>query len=249
MIVAPPVMVSTGDAEPTWNTIPELKAAAATGNALACFQYAQLLEVGDQVAQDTHEAFKFYQKAAFSDHPESLFRVAKAYQEGQLRQPENHQLAFEYYERAAFLDHPEATYNVGAMLVSGRGVKRDYREGLAWLMLAAELGADHGAVDQVKQRLIKGKRPEWIADAENRLGSLKTEIARGPVDEDADLAPPVAKPATPVIAPTPAIKPRVGAPSMPSFGPQLSSPSIAPPTISIPQPKPKPIAPVTPETE
>ncbi len=249
VLVAPPMIVSTASDGPTWKTIPELKAAAATGNALACFQYAQLLEVGDQVAQDTNEAFKFYQKAAFSDHADSLFRVAKAYHEGQLSQPENHQLAFEYYERAAYLNHPEATYNVGAMLVSGRGVKRDYREGLAWLMLAAELGADPGAVDQVKQRLIQGKRPEWIADAVNRLGGLKTEIAMGPVDEDADLAPPVAKPATPVIAPAPSLKPSIGVPSMPSFDPQLSTPAITPPTIAIPPPTPKPIGPKTPEAE
>lgn len=243
MIVAPPVMVSIDNAEPPWETIPELKAAA-TGNPLASFQYAQLLEAGDQVAKDQTEAFKFYQQAAFKEHPESLFRIAKAYQEGQLGQPKSPSLAFEFYKRAAYLKHPEATYNVGAMLVSGRGVKRDYAEGLAWLLLAAEAGVDPGAADQVKQRLKS--RPEWITRAENRLGGLQAEIAAGPVDEDASLAPSIAKPAAPVIAP---IKTRVSTPARPGFSPSFSAPAIAPPTISIPQPKPKPVAPVTPEIE
>ncbi len=247
--VVPPMIVSTEAAGPQWETIPELKAAAAAGNAVACFQYAQLLEVGDQVKADLSAAFDFYQKAAFKEHPESLFRIAKAYHEGQLGKPENHALAFEYYERAARLGHPEATYNVGAMLVSGRGVKRNYVEGLAWLMLAAEAGTDPGAVDQVKQRLIRGKRPEWITDAENRLGGIKAEIAVGPLDENASLAPAVAKPTSPVVAPAPAFKPNIGAPSLPGFSPSFSQPSIAPPTISIPKPTPKPIAPPAKETK
>ncbi len=251
VVVVPPVMVATEGGGPRYETIPELKAAAATGDALACFQYAQLLEVGDQVAKDPSAAFGFYQQAAFKGHPESLFRVAKAYHEGQLRQPENHALAFEYYQKAAFLNHPEGTYNVGAMLVSGRGIKRDYREGLAWLLLAAELGVDPGSIDQVKERLIRGKRPEWITDAENRLGGLKTEIAMGPPEAETEdaLAPEIVKPAAPVMAPSPVMKPSIGAPSLPGFSPTVSGPSIAPPTISIPQPKPKPVEPTTPETE
>lgn len=245
--IVPPMIVSTEAAGPQWETIPELKAAAATGEALACFQYAQLLEVGDQVAQDPSAAFEFYQKAAFKEHPESLFRLAKIYHEGQLGKPENHALAFEYYERAAFLEVPEASYNVGAMLVSGRGVKRDYIEGLAWLMLAAEQGTDPGSVDQVKKRLKS--RPEWITRAENRLGGIKAEIAVGPVDENKSLAPAVAKPSSPVVAPAPVIKPSIGSPSLPGFSPSFSQPSIAPPTISIPKPTPKPIAPPVTVTE
>lgn len=248
VVVAPPVMVSTGGDEPGWETIPELKAAAAAGEPLACFQYAQLLEVGDQVAQDETAAFRFYQQAALKDHPESLFRLAKIYHEGLLTQPENHQLAFEYYERAAYQEVPEATYNVGAMLVSGRGVKRDYVEGLAWLLLAAEQGVDPGAVDQVKQRLKS--RPDWIKRAENRLGGLQAEIAAGPDEDRSSLAPEVAKPDRPVVVPyEPALKPGIGPPDPTGFTPQFSKPSIAPPTISIPQPVPAPVVPEPTDSE
>jgi uncharacterized protein len=231
-IVVAPVMVF-GDADaPQWDTIPELKAAAESGDADACFQYAQRLEAGDEVDQDHTKAFQFYQNAARQDHRDALFRVGKAYHDGQLGQAENQPLAFEFYQRAAYLDHPVATHNVGAMLVSARGVKRDYVEGLAWLMLAAEMGTDPGAVDQVKDRLKR--RPEWITRAENRLDGLKAEIAAGPIDEDTSLAPSVAKPKAPVVTPAPAIRP----PSLPSLRPSIAPPSVAPPQIPISAPQP-----------
>lgn len=237
VIMAPPVFVGIAEEGPTWKTTKQLVKAAEDGNPHACFQYAQLLEVGDQVEQDETKAFIYYQKAALNDHPESVFRVGKAYHEGLLNQTVNHKLAFEYYQRAAYLGSPAATYNVGAMLVSGRGMRRDYVEGLAWLMLAAERGTDPGSVEQVKTRLKR--YPDRIERAGKRLDGIKSEIARGTnaLEDEPDLAPVVAAPATPTI------KPQVTAPAMPSFAPTAPKPSFGIPKISIPKPKPPPVNP------
>ncbi|MBT5901893.1 MAG: hypothetical protein HOH58_07270 [Opitutaceae bacterium] len=235
VIMAPPVFVGIDESGPTRKTTKQLVKAAEEGNPLACFQYAQLLEVGDQVEQDKAKAFIYYQKAALNDHPEAVFRIGKSYHEGLLGQTVNHKLAFEYYQRAAYLGSPEATYNVGAMLVSGRGMRRDYVEGLAWLLLAAERGTDPGSIDQVKQRLKR--YPDRIDRAEKRLRGIKTEIARGTnaLEDEPDLAPTIAAPASPTI------KPRVTTPAMPSFKPTAPKPSFGIPKISIPKPTPPPI--------
>lgn len=240
IISAPPMFVGIDDTGPTWETTAELRKAAETGDPLACFQYAQLLEVGDQVDQDEASAFVFYRKAALNEHPEAVFRVGKSYHEGLLGQSVNHKLALDYYERAAYLGSPEATYNVGAMLVSGRGIRRDYVEGLAWLMLATERGTDPSAVDQVKTRLRR--YPDRIERAEKRLVGIKAKIAQNsnPRDAELDLAPPIAKPATPTL------KPQIGRPALPGFAPSAHKPSFGIPKISIPKPKPPPVAPVEP---
>jgi len=243
VISTPPVFVGIDDTGPTWKTTAELRKAAETGDPLACFQYAQLLEVGDQVEQDEAAAFVFYRKAALNEHPEAVFQVGKSYHEGLLGQSVNHKLALDYYERAAYLGSPEATYNVGAMLVSGRGVRRDYVEGLAWLMLATERGTDPSAVDQVKTRL--SRYPDRIERAEERLAGIKAKIAQNsnPRDAELDLAPPVVKPATPTL------KPQIGKPALPSFAPSAHKPSFGIPKISIPKPKPPPVEPTEPSAE
>jgi hypothetical protein len=234
VITAPPVLVSTTADGPDWETIPELIAAAHEGDPQACFQYAQLLEIGDGVPRSESSAFRFYQHAAEQGHPDALFRIGKALHDGLLGQETDHARAFTYYRKAALAEIPEATYNVGAMLVSGRGVKRSYSEGLAWLMLAAEQGTDPGSVDQVKERIKS--RPQWIARAEKRLVELKQEIASAqpedvaasPTKTDALTAPPAPAVVKPNIT-----APTVAKPTLP--GP--AAPSISAPKVTLPPPQ------------
>jgi len=241
VITAAPVLVSTTGGGPKWETITALRAAAEKGDADASFQYAQLLESGDQVEVNEALALAFYRKAAVQDHPDAVFRLGKIAHEGLLSQPENHVRSLDLYERSARLGVPEGTYNVGAMHVSGRGTKRNYVEGLAWLLLAAEQGSDpNDSVAAVKDRLKR--RPDYIKRAENRLAGLKAELSSGPI-----ATPPTASPTKPaVVAPKPTIAPPLApapinftpAPTFPSFRP--SAPSIGIPSISIPKPKPAP---------
>lgn len=246
VITAAPVLVSTTSGGPKWESIKELSAAAEKGDPDASFQYAQLLENGDQVEVDEDKALIFYRKAAVQDHPDAVFRLAKISHEGLLGQPENQVRALDLYLRAAKLGVPEGAYNVGAMNASGRGTKRDYVEGLAWLLLAAEQGSDpNDSVAAVKKRLER--YPHYITRAENRLAGIKAELAVAAAPRQ-----PEKKPTVPAaIAPKPTIAPIV-APSPIKFGPTPISPSLIPsaprigaPTISIPPPKPAPPRPAT----
>lgn len=250
VITAAPVLVSTTGGGPKWESIKELSAAAEQGDPDASFQYAQLLENGDQVAVDEVKALAFYRKAAVQDHPDAVFRLAKIAHEGLLGQPENQVRALDLYLRAAKLGVPEGAYNVGAMNVSGRGTKRDYVEGLAWLLLAAERGSDpNDSVAAVKKRLKK--YPHYITRAENRLAGLKAELATAAPRQ------PAQTPATPAtVAPKPTIASPSIAPAPIKFGPAPISPSLIPsaprigvPAISIPPPKPAPPPPAPPPSD
>ncbi|MCF3651398.1 tetratricopeptide repeat protein [Synoicihabitans lomoniglobus] len=244
VVQAAPVLVSTTAGGPQWETVKELIAFAEDGNPEAAFQYAQLLEEGsDDLAADPAKAIRLYEQSAAAGYGEALFRLGKINHDGLLGQRTNYVAALDYYQRAAALGVPEATYNVGAMHVSGRGTRRNYTEGLAWLMLAAEQGSDPGSVDQVKERLRK--RPQMITAAENRLAGLKVELAAGPsdatdsTDSTSSLAP---KPAAPAVlkidAPKPTIPSNSVRPTLPSFAP--AKPSIGVPSFSLPRPAPAP---------
>ncbi|MCC5025100.1 MAG: sel1 repeat family protein [Candidatus Synoicihabitans palmerolidicus] len=242
----PPMLVSTTGGGPQWETIPEFAAAAAAkGIPLACFQYAQLLEEGDDDLPAAPErAIERYETAAAAGYGEAIFRLGKINHDGLLGQRKNYDRALELYPRAAVAGVPEAIYNVGAMYVSDRGVKRNYVAGLAWLLLAAEQGSDPGSVDQVKHRLRK--RPEMITAAEKRLAGRKAEFTApsantpGPVLQTKSAPLPSLAPTAPPLATPPVNNIRI-APSRPTFTP--SAPTIGMPSISIPQPAPKPIPP------
>jgi hypothetical protein len=233
-----PVLVSTEGGGPQWETIKQLSAAAEDGIAAACFQYAQLLENGDQVDANPKLALTYYRKAAVQDYPEAVFRLGKIAHDALLGESQNFAKALEFYRRAAALGIAEGTYNVGAMNVSGRGTKRNYVEGLAWLLLAAEQGSDpNDAVAAVKKRLKS--RPDYIARAVTRLTALKAELtATAPKADPKPLAP--TAPAPPLVSPPPPAQISIS-PTRPSFIP--SAPSIGIPTIAIPKPEPKPTPP------
>lgn len=250
VLEAPPVLVSTKGGGDSWSTIAELIEAAEAGNPIACFQYADLLETGHlEVKADPARALDFYAQAAADDYAPALFRLAKIYHDALLGQRRDYGRALDYYRRAAAAGSVEATYNVGAMYVSGRGVKRDYAEGLAWLLLAAERGADAAPVDQVKQRLRK--RPDLIAAAEKRLPQLRQELAAGAEGATTKTPPPApgTPPALSVAPPAPDL-PRIAptAPTAPTPLPSLAPtrPMIGVPAIAFPPPPSPPAPPADP---
>lgn len=224
------------DEGPRWSTIKELVAAAEKGVPLACFQYAQLLETGDQVEKHPGRALEFYRRAAEGNHPGAQFRLGKIHHDGLLGVSVDYSAAIDYYRRAAAGQIPEAMYNIGSMLVSARGVKRDYVAGLAWLIVAAQHGAAADAgVQQVKQRLTR--YPKMIAAAEERATGLAEALQAGQVPNlDGTLpAPPAAAVAPP--------RPEVSAPR-PSI--ELDRPRVTPapaPSITLEKPKFEPLPP------
>jgi uncharacterized protein len=241
---APPVLVTTEGRSGGWSTIPELIAAAEKDDPLASFQYAQLLETGDQVPRDHPRALEFYRRSGEAGNGDALFRLGKVYHDGLLGLAVDFRTATEYYRRAAAAGVPEAMYNLGAMLVSARGVQRDYVAGLAWLMVAAQHGAGgESGVEQVRQRLAR--RPDQIAAAEQRAQVLAEQLQKGDVPALNGIPSVPAARATP---PLPTLLPPPRSPveveratERPGIGPP--SITIEKPVLDLPAPPPRPVAP------
>ena len=244
VIIAPPMLVNTTDGGPRWDTVAELIVAAQGGEPLAQFQYAQLLEYGDQdVTQSDKLALEYYGLAADGGMGEAIFRLGKIHHDGELGVSVNYRRALSYYRRAADAKIPEAFYNIGAMHVSARGVKRDYVEGLAWLMLAAERDSDpDDAVARVRKRLTR--YPHYIDRANRRANVLRAEFSASSSPAQGGgralgLAP------APVAAPRAEVAPVSITPGVSGFSPTV--PRIAAPGITIPTPPPAATAPATPD--
>lgn len=226
----PPVLLSTEEAAP-WSSVEELAKAAEGGDPNAAFDYAQLLHAGEQVEKDERRAFALYRQAAEAGVGNAIFRLAKLHHDGELGLSVDYGRAFELYRRAAEAGVSEAMYNLGAMLVSARGVKRNYVEGLAWLMVAGRHGADAASgIDQVKQRLARW--PDRIAAAERRADELEQAIS-DPDQREEDAPPPAAKAKPP--RPSPPARPSPSRPPPPQV--TIDRPSI---TVPPPLPPPKP---------
>lgn len=168
---AAPQLVSTG---PKWKNVEQLRRFAAQGDPQACFELGDRLLNGDGVAIDPVAAREWLDRAARGGVAEAMFRLGKLHNDG-VGGPKNLELALDYYGQAALLGVPEAQHNLGAIFVSGRGVRRDYPEGLAWLIVAEKNGAASDAVARTRAHLAK--RPADIAAAEKRAAELIDALA------------------------------------------------------------------------
>lgn len=146
--------------------------------------------------------------------------------------PQDYAAALDYYHKAATAGVAEAAYNIGSMYVSGRGVKRDYAEGVAWLIVGVDMGADPTGLEQVKEHL-KGK-PPLIAAGEKRAKEIKAELAGDKEDESTALAPAEQAPATAKVT-APITAPDPGKISIEAAG--FPSPSLLPSAPQVPQRK------------
>lgn len=68
------------------------------------------------------------------------YRLAVAYQNGELGVEQSFVDAARWYERAARLKYAPAQFEVGKSYLNGRGIKQDYYKGLTYLRLANEQG-------------------------------------------------------------------------------------------------------------
>ena len=252
-----PTLLSTTGGGVSWTDVDEMIAAARAGNPAARLHYAIMLEEGydTKVPRDPDQALKILRELAATDNHEALLRLGKITHDGLLGVAKDYKRALDLYRRAAAFGNNTAMHNVGAMYVSGRGVKRDYIEGLAWLMLGAENGIGEDAVEKVRQRLRK--YPDRIAAAEKRLPALKAELAQlagtelkietpapaTPEQAHIQLLSPAA-PSMKVEAPRPVVTP--DASPFPSLAP--TRPTFGVPSISIPPPPAPAVTPV-PATE
>ena len=175
---APPVLLSTDGGGQKWKTLEQLKQFAAKGDALACFQLAELFQDGSGVPLDTKKASELFEQAARGGNANGWFRLGKIYHDG-LGGPPDYGRALDCFTLAARAGVAEAQHNIGAMLASGRGVQRNYVEGLAWLIVGAKSGIGQDAEQQVRARLAK--KPVDIKAAETRAAEILKDLAHAEV--------------------------------------------------------------------
>ena len=175
---APPQLISTKGDGPKWTTLEQLKQFAAKGDPTACFELADRSAKGDGVPRDLKQATVLFEQAARGGVANGWFRLGKIYHDGLAGAPD-YGRALDHFSTAAQIGVVEAQHNIGAMLVSARGVKRDYIEGLAWLIVAKKSGAASEAETQVRARLAK--RPADITTAEARAVEIAKDLPHATV--------------------------------------------------------------------
>ncbi|MDR0353215.1 MAG: sel1 repeat family protein [Opitutaceae bacterium] len=213
---APKLISTTAGDDRRWPSLDALKKAADAGDPEACFELGQMHLAGaDQVEKNVIRGLLQLETAADRGHAGAAFRLGKIYADGELT-PHNPEASLKYYRLAAAAGVSEARHNLGAAYATGRGVKRDYAEGLAWLILAAKTNPEAVASEQrLREFLAKGKRPDLIAAGEKRAVELAKQLAEEAEKKKRAAAVPAPKPAPTV--------PTVITP------PKLEIPPVAPP--------------------
>jgi hypothetical protein len=175
---APLLMSRTGGGT-TWSDLEELQKAAAGGTPEALAALGEMIVTGDQVPKDVPKGVEMLDRAAKAGQANAAFRLGKLYEDGD-GVPRDANKALGYYLQAAKAGVATAQYNLGAMYVSARnGIKRDYKEGLAWLIIAARNGSPAEGEQRVRERLTATRRTAVIAEAEKRATELEAELKTG----------------------------------------------------------------------
>lgn len=104
---------------------------------------------GDGVKANEAEARKWRQKAAEHGEPRSQCNLGNDYY-GEKPDPANDAIAARWYRKAAEQLHPKGGFSYGLCHLTGRGVKQDRIEGLAWMFSSGD-----GLPPDMKEFLIK----------------------------------------------------------------------------------------------
>ncbi len=171
---APKLLSTVGPKSETWSDVRELEAAAAKGNPRAEAALGELLLRGDGLPRDDARALTLLEKSARAGHGPAAFRLGFLLSRGENGAARDPARAIAYFRAAAAAGEPEAFFNLGAAHASGRGVKRDYAEALAWLTVAKRRGADNGTEASLRQQL--SKQASVLTKAERRVGEIEAEL-------------------------------------------------------------------------
>lgn len=162
-----PPAFTAGPADVYWTDTDSLAAAADHGAPNACLELGERLMIGNSLAQDRARGLALYEKAVAGGSVEAAQRLARVHLAST---PPDHRSAFAAFQAGAFLGEPALAYNIGLLLLNGRGVEADPVESLAWLIVAANQGANGGALDQA--RALLAHDDTQIARAEARADEL-----------------------------------------------------------------------------
>jgi uncharacterized protein len=202
-------------------SVEALRYAADGGESLAQWKLARMYEDGDGVARDDRKAFDYYSQIVehfANDDPDPKERTmaSRAFvavglylREGlaTAKLAPDPERAFDLFRYAAtFFRNTEAQYNVARAYVEGMGVKKDIRQGVSWLELAARKGhpqaqamlgriifnGEAGGAPQrplglmylaLAQSANGGSADKWIADQRAKALASATEADRKAADD------------------------------------------------------------------
>lgn len=171
--------VLTMKAGPMFGSVAELEAAVKKGNNQAKIQLGELLLRGDADAgarADPARGLALMEEAARAGDARAAFRLGMTLLDDDVANADPAR-AMAYLRAAAAGDHEEAYRNVGVLYSTGRGVKRDYAEALAWFILSEKRNTGETVGADLRKFLTKGNRTEVIAAGEKRAALLQQELA------------------------------------------------------------------------
>lgn len=155
-----------------------LKTAADNGYNIAQFNYAMIVEEGDEtidLQQNFSEAAFYYKKAADQNYAPAQLHYAMMLELGE-GVNQNVKLAAFYYKKAA-RSQPDAMIHYGRMLRKGEYVKKNVKKALKCFKTAAKLGNKEGQY-MFARMLQKG---EGVKCNKNLAASLFKEAASQPM--------------------------------------------------------------------
>jgi TPR repeat protein len=135
--------------------VTSLQYAAEHGHGFALWQLGRMYADGDGVKRDDYRAFEYFQKFAdsYADHNPASSRarfVANAFvalgqyyldgipNSSVIANPDRARRLFEH--AASYFGDPEAQHQLAVLYLEGRGVARDAKRAVPWLVLAANKG-------------------------------------------------------------------------------------------------------------
>ncbi|MCH7707009.1 MAG: sel1 repeat family protein, partial [Myxococcales bacterium] len=192
-----------GVAQDLAQSVSWLRRAADLGHREAQFYLARAYRERLGVAEDDAEAARLFRAAAEQDHAEAAFTLGLLHRRGQ-GVAKDDLAAARWYLAAAGLGHGEARFTLGAVSEEGKGIARDLAWAYAWYTLAAESGVELAAV--LNKRLSRRMTPAQLTRGRDLAQEWRTappEFAE--VERMARLA-------SAVIAPKPAIRAEVASP-------------------------------------
>lgn len=117
-----------------------MEKAAASGNALASFNLAQLILSERLGGAGREAAFPHFMDAAKKGIPDAQYAVAQYYAQGVAPVGEDLETAAFWLSGAAAQNFDTAQLEYGQMLLSGVGVERNLEQGYSWISRAAQAG-------------------------------------------------------------------------------------------------------------
>lgn len=167
----------------------------------------------------------FLEKAARKGDPAAAEQLGELLDTGESL-PEDPARAAGYFKAAALGGRRDAAHSLGVDYSTGRGVRRDYREALAWMIVARARGDDSDIEEQLRTFLAGSEYRGIIASAEARAKELQ---AKHTVEEIVAALPP---PAPLVFDPT-ATAQTVDASSLSSSSPASAADASAAPEVVV----------------